>query len=61
VANIALAPLSSQSPSKREYLLTIPCSYEVNYDLVVEIKSALMTFSLEIKGKAMGSVTASFK
>ncbi|KAK4446880.1 actin-like ATPase domain-containing protein [Podospora aff. communis PSN243] len=35
-------------------------TYEVHYDLVVEIKSALMTFSRERNGKAMGSVTASF-
>jgi hypothetical protein len=42
-------------------MLTTSCSYEVHYNLVVETKSALMTFSLEINGKAMGSVTATFK
>jgi hypothetical protein len=36
-------------------------SFEVHYELVVTLKSALMTFSLEIDGVAMGSVTATFK
>ncbi|KAK3343434.1 Hsp70 family protein-like protein [Lasiosphaeria hispida] len=34
--------------------------YEVHYDLVITLKSALMTFSLEMDGKPMGSVEASF-
>jgi len=36
-------------------------SLEIHYDLVVTLKSALMTFSLEIGGEAIGSVTATFK
>lgn len=39
--------------------LTRP-SYEVHYDLVVSLESALMTFSLEIDGQQMGKVEAKF-
>ncbi|KIX02411.1 uncharacterized protein Z518_08352 [Rhinocladiella mackenziei CBS 650.93] len=34
---------------------------DVNYDLVVSLKSALMRFSLEIKGKEFGSVAAKYE
>jgi hypothetical protein len=34
--------------------------YEVHYDLVVTIQPAVMKFSLEIRGKEMGSVTANY-
>jgi hypothetical protein len=34
---------------------------DVNYDLVVSLKSALMKFSLEIKGKEFGSVNAKYE
>jgi len=34
---------------------------DVNYDLVVSLKSALMRFSLEIKGKEFGSVVANYE
>lgn len=34
---------------------------DVNYDLVVSLKSALMKFSLEIKGKEFGSVAAKYE
>jgi hypothetical protein len=35
-------------------------SYDVNFDLVVSLKSALMTFSLEVDGVSMGRVQAKF-
>jgi hypothetical protein len=34
---------------------------DVNYDLVVSLKSALMKFSLEIKGKEFGSIAAKYE
>jgi hypothetical protein len=34
---------------------------DVYYDLVVSLKSALMKFSLEIKGKEFGSVAAKYE
>lgn len=34
---------------------------DVNYSLVVTLSSAIMKFSLEVKGKEMGSVTAEYK
>jgi hypothetical protein len=34
---------------------------DVNYDLVVSLKSAQMRFSLEIKGKEFGSVAAKYE
>lgn len=34
---------------------------EVHYDLIVEMKSALMRFSLEFNGKEVGSVEADYK
>lgn len=36
-------------------------SYEFNYDLVVSLESAVMTFSLEVDGKTMGSVNVDYK
>ncbi|KAF5134081.1 hypothetical protein E5D57_004713 [Metarhizium anisopliae] len=36
-------------------------SYEFNYDLVVSLESAIMTFSLEVDGKTMGSVNVDYK
>jgi hypothetical protein len=36
-------------------------SYDVHYDLVVKLESALMTFSVEVDGKTLGSVEASYK
>lgn len=33
---------------------------DVNYDLVISLKSALMRFSLEIKGKEFGSVAVNW-
>ena len=40
-------------------MLTIG-SYNVNYDLVITLESALMKFSLEMDGVSMGSVEAKF-
>lgn len=37
-----------------------PISWEVHYDLVITLESALMKFALEIDGKSMGSVEAKF-
>ena len=34
--------------------------YEVSFDLVLKIESALMTFRLEVDGRCMGSVEAKF-
>lgn len=34
--------------------------YEVSYDLAITIKSAVMKFSLEVKGKEMGAVDARY-
>jgi hypothetical protein len=34
---------------------------DVNYSLVVTLSSAIMKFSLEVKGKEIGSVTAEYK
>lgn len=34
---------------------------DLNYDLVVSLKSALMKFSLEIKGKEFGSIVAKYE
>lgn len=34
---------------------------DVNYDLVVTLKSAQMRFSLEVKGKEFGSVNAKYE
>ncbi len=36
------------------------CSFDVTFELVVSLKSALMTFSLEVNGVSMGSVEAKF-
>jgi hypothetical protein len=35
-------------------------SYNVHYDLIVTLDSALMKFSLEVDGVAIGSVDAKF-
>jgi len=35
--------------------------FDVHYDLVVKLESALMTFSCEVDGKVMGSVEAKYK
>jgi hypothetical protein len=35
--------------------------YDVNYDLVISVDSALMSFSLEFDGKKFGTVEAKFK
>src|SRR5580693_1297022 len=35
--------------------------WDVNFDLVVTMSSAVMKFSLEIKGKEMGTVTAKYE
>lgn len=35
-------------------------SYDIHYDLVVKLESALMTFSCEVKGKTLGAVEASY-
>ena len=40
-------------------MLTNP-SYNVHFDLVVTLDSALMKFSLEMDGVAIGSVDAKF-
>lgn len=34
--------------------------YDVHYDLAITMKSAVMKFSLEIKGKEMGTVDAKY-
>jgi hypothetical protein len=36
-------------------------SFEVQYDLVVTLESALMKFSLEVDGQQMGMVQANFR
>lgn len=36
-------------------------SYDVHYDLVVKLESALMAFSCEVNGKTLGSVEASYR
>ncbi|KAK5658636.1 hypothetical protein OQA88_2029 [Cercophora sp. LCS_1] len=43
-----------------DYLIECSDPFEIHYDLVVTLKSALMTFSLEIDGAAMGTVEAKF-
>ncbi|EFY98456.2 Hsp70 family protein [Metarhizium robertsii ARSEF 23] len=35
--------------------------YEVHYNLVISLESAIMTFSLEVDGKTMGSVNVDYK
>ncbi|TGO59388.1 hypothetical protein BCON_0045g00300 [Botryotinia convoluta] len=40
-------------------VLGTPC-WDVHYDLVVAVSSAVMKFSLEVKGKEMGSVEAKY-
>lgn len=35
-------------------------SWEVHYDLVMSLDSAMMSFSLELDGETMGSVDAHF-
>ncbi|TGO25935.1 hypothetical protein BPAE_0069g00070 [Botrytis paeoniae] len=44
---------------QRTSVLGTPC-WDVHYDLVVAVSSAVMKFSLEIKGKEMGSVEAKY-
>ncbi|TGO15998.1 hypothetical protein BTUL_0033g00360 [Botrytis tulipae] len=44
---------------KKTDILGNPC-WDVHYELVVTINSAIMTFSLEYKGKNMGSVEARY-
>jgi hypothetical protein len=36
-------------------------SYQVYYDLVITMESALMKFSAEFKGREMGSVQADYR
>jgi hypothetical protein len=48
------------STAMREQHILTMCSYNVNYDLVITLESALMKFSLEMDGVSMGSVEAKF-
>ncbi len=52
-------PIRCPRPPLSPHLLT-RTSYEVNFDLVIELKSAIMTFSLEFDGVPMGIVKANF-
>lgn len=46
---------------KKQLLILITIhSYDVTYDLVIAVASALMTFSLEFEGKSFGTVEAKF-
>jgi hypothetical protein len=50
--------LGASSSVPLAYLLA---SYDVRYELVVKLASALMTFSCEFDGKTVGSVEANYK
>ena len=45
---------------REQVMVLTGCSYNVNYDLVITLESALMKFSLEMDGVSMGSVEAKF-
>jgi len=42
-------------------LANLPISLRVDFDLAITIASAVMKFSLEFKGKEMGSVEVSYR
>ena len=56
-ANLSSVP---KSEFKRDLGKDGKVYYHIHYDLVVTIKPAVMKFSLEMKGKEMGSVDAKF-
>ena len=45
-----------------KFLRTDFCdSYEISYDVVIEMKSAVMTFSIEMDGKTVASVEVKYE
>lgn len=59
VLTVDLSGVDRSTFKQRTSILGTPC-WDVHYDLVVAVSSAVMKFSLEIKGKKMGSVEAKY-
>jgi hypothetical protein len=51
-----MSPSTYYPLSLEDGLILTVRSYQVHYDLVITMESALMKFSAEFKGKEMGSV-----